>query len=394
MPVAPLYDVIVIGLGAMGSAALDQLARRGASVLGLEQFGIPHEHGSSGGDTRLIRKAYFEHPDYVPLLHRAYANWDDLGARTGERVLYRTGAVYIGRPDSELIAGSLASARQHSLPCDRMSGGDATRRWSGLRVPDGYEALHEADGGFVLAGKSIRLQCECALRRGAHVRAAEAVLEWRETASGIEVVTSAGTYRAAHLIVTVGSWAGAFLPRLGTPLEVTRQALFWVWPARIAPFELDAFPCWAAQLDGHAGLFYGFPMLPVSMGGQLGFKIAHHAKGLQVEPGGAWPVDVTEFASVREALREIFVDDLGPVVATKACMYTSTTDGHFVVDRYPDSERVTVACGFSGHGFKFASVIGEALADLALEGRTELPIGFLGLERFRDDTAAGEESRT
>ncbi len=127
-----------------------------------------------------------------------------------------------------------------------------------------------------------------------------------------------------------------------------------------------------------------FRFCRLAMGGQLGFKIAHHAKGQLVEPGAAWPVDVAEFASVREALREIFVDDLGPVVATKACMYTSTTDGHFVVDRYPDSERVTVACGFSGHGFKFASVIGEALADLALEGRTELPIGFLGLERFQN----------
>ena len=394
MPVAPLYDVIVIGLGAMGSATLDHLARRGVNVLGLEQFGIPHELGSSGGDTRLIRKAYFEHPDYVPLLQRAYANWDDLGARTGERVLYRTGAVYVGRPDSELIAGSLASAQQHSLPCDRLSGEEVARRWSGLRIPAGHDALHDGDGGFVLAGKSIRLHCECALRRGAHVRAAEAVREWRETASAVEVVTSAGMYRAAHLVVTVGSWAGAVLPRLRTPLEVTRQALFWVWPAHTAPFELNTFPCWAAQLDGHEGLFYGFPMLPASMGGQLGFKIAHHAKGSPVEPGRARPVDAAEFASVREALREIFVDDLGTVVATKACTYTSTTDGHFVVDRYPESERVTVACGFSGHGFKFASVIGEALADLALEGRTALPIGFLGLDRFHGKPAARPESRT
>jgi len=394
MSVAPLYDVIVIGLGAMGSAALDHLARRGAKVLGLEQFGIPHEQGSSGGDTRLIRQAYFEHPDYVPLLQRAYANWDDLGARTGERVLYRTGAVYIGRPDAGLIAGSLASAQLHSLPCAPLSGDEVARRWSPLRVPNGYQALHEADGGFVLAGKSIRLHCECALRRGAHVRAAEAVLEWRETVSGIEVVTSAGTHRAPHLIVTVGSWASALLPHLRTPLEVTRQALFWVWPAQTTPFELNTFVCWAAQLDGHEGLFYGFPMLPASLGGQLGLKIAHHAKGPPVEPGRAWPVDAAEFTSVREALKEIVVDDLGPVVATKACMYTSTTDGHFVVDRYPESERVTVACGFSGHGFKFASVIGEALADLALEGRTELPIGFLGLDRFRVQPTARAESPT
>jgi sarcosine oxidase len=376
------YDVIVVGLGAMGSAALDQLARRGAEVLGLERYGIPHEQGSSGGDTRLIRKAYFEHPDYVPLLQRAYSNWDDLGARSGERVLFRTGAVYIGRADSELISGTRESARRYALACDDLTGQAVSRRWAPLRVPDGYDALHEPDGGFVLAGKSIRLYCESALRHGARVQAAEAVLEWRETATGIEVVTGAGTYRAARLIVAVGSWASALLPRVRTPLEVTRQALFWVWPKDIEAFDLQTFTCWSAQIDGNEGLFYGFPILPASMGGQLGLKIAHHAKGIPTEPGKVTPIDVAEFAPIRAVLKSVFASDPGPVVATKACMYTSTIDGHFIVDRYPQSDRVTIACGFSGHGFKFASVVGEALADLALEGRTALPIGFLGLERF------------
>jgi sarcosine oxidase len=379
---SPHYDVIVIGLGAMGSAALDQLARRGCNVLGLERYGIPHEHGSSGGDTRLIRKAYFEHPDYVPLLHRAYANWDDLEARCGERVLFRTGAVYIGRSASELIAGSRESARLYALACDDLSGHAVTGRWAPLRVPDGYDALHEPDGGFVLAGLSIRLHCESALRHGARVQAAETVTQWRETSSGVEVVTNTGTYRAAHLIVTVGSWASALLPKLQTPLQVTRQALFWVWPKDTAPFGLDTFTCWAAQLEGYDGLFYGFPMLPARIGGQLGLKIAHHTRGSPAEPGNVAPIDAAEFAPIRAALTSVFACDLGPVVATKACMYTSTTDGHFIVDKYPESDRVTIACGFSGHGFKFASVIGEALADLALEGRTALPIGFLGLERF------------
>lgn len=381
---SPHYDVIVIGLGAMGSAALDQLARRGCNVLGLERYGIPHEHGSSGGDTRLIRKAYFEHPDYVPLLQRAYSNWDDLEARSGERVLFRTGAVYIGSAASELIAGSRESARLHALACDELSGRVVTQRWTPLRVPDDYDALHEPDGGFVLAGKSIRLHCESALRHGARVQAAEAVLQWRETSSGVEVVTSMGAYRAAHLIVTVGSWASALLPKLQTPLEVTRQALFWVWPKDTEPFELEAFPCWAAQLEGYDGLFYGFPMLPASMGGQLGLKVAHHTRGSPAEPGKVAPIDAAEFAPIRAALKSVFASDLGPVVATKACMYTSTIDGHFIVDKYPGSDRVTIACGFSGHGFKFASVLGEALSDLALEGRTALPVGFLALERFQN----------
>jgi sarcosine oxidase len=380
-PTAP-YDVIVIGLGAMGSAALDQLARRGARVLGLERFGIPHDQGSSGGDTRLIRKAYFEHPDYVPLLERAYTNWVDLEARSGEQVLYRTGAVYIGRPECELVAGSLASAKLHGLRCDALSNEAVAKRWTPLRVPEGCRALHEDDGGFVLAAKSIRLFCESALRYGADVRAAEAVVDWRETATGVEVVTTAARYHAARLIVTAGSWAAGLLPRLPTALAVTRQALFWVWPKEPDAFGLDTFTCWAAQLDGYEGLFYGFPMLPARIGGQLGLKIAHHTRGEATRPGAQRPVDVAEFDVVRAALGGVFAADLGPVVATKACLYTSSLDGHFIVDRYPDSDRVTIACGFSGHGFKFASVIGEALADISVEGRTDLPIGFLGLQRF------------
>jgi sarcosine oxidase len=385
---AARYDVIVIGLGAMGAAALDQLARRGARVLGLEQFGIPHDRGSSGGDTRLIRKAYFEHPDYVPLLERAYANWCDLEARSGEQVLYRTGAVYIGRPERELIAGSLTSAKQHGLTCDAMPPDEPARRWDPLRVPDGYRALHEPDGGFVLAAKAIRLFCEAALRRGVEIRAAEAVLAWRESASGIEVITSVATYRTSRLIVTVGSWAGRLLPDLSRWLEVTRQALFWVWPARTERFELDRFPCWAAQIDHYDGLFYGFPMLPARIGGQLGLKVAHHTRGQLIEPGTARPVDASEFDAVREALAAVFADELGPVVATKVCMYTSTPDGHFIIDRHPASDRVFVACGFSGHGFKFAPVIGEALADLGLDGTTSLPIGFLALDRLEGQSAS------
>ena len=376
------YDVIVIGLGAMGSAALDHLARRGADVLGLERFGIPHEQGSSGGDTRLIRKAYFEHPDYVPLLQRAYTNWDDLEARSGERVLFRTGAVYIGRGESDLITGSCESARLYNLVCDKLSSETVARRWEPMRVPEGYEALHEPEGGFVLSAKSIRLHCESALRHGARVQCGEAVLSWNETKDGVEVVANTGTYHAARLIVAVGSWASSLLPRVKTPLDVTRQALFWVWPKNIDEFALNTFPCWAAQIDGYEGTFYGFPVLPAGMGGQLGLKIAHHVKGLPTQPGNVAPIEVSEFAPIREALKPVFACDLGPVVATKACMYTSTVDHNFIVDRYPQSDRVAIACGFSGHGFKFASVIGEALADLALEGRTALPIGFLGLERF------------
>jgi sarcosine oxidase len=376
------FDTIVIGLGAMGSATLDQLARRGSRVLGIEQYGIPHDLGSSGGDTRLIRKAYYEHPDYVPLLARAYENWDDLGRRTGEQVLFRTGALYVGKPDSALITGSRTSARLHGLECPELDARGVSSRWP-FRVPNGYVSLHETDGGFVLAAKSIRLYCEQALVHGAEVRAAECVHTWRETRNGVEVSTSDATYRAQNLVVTAGSWASEMLPKLGTSLTVTRQLLFWLWPAHRERFVLERFPCWAAQLDGYDGLFYGFPMLPAAMGGQLGLKLAHHVTGQSIRPGEAKPAQVSEFVPVRKALKEVFAGELGPVVATKTCMYTSSVDQHFIVDRYPSSERVFVACGFSGHGFKFASVIGEVLADFATTGTTRLPVGFLSLARFK-----------
>ena len=308
MPVAPLYDVIVIGLGAMGSATLDHLARRGVNVLGLEQFGIPHEHGSSGGDTRLIRKAYFEHPDYVPLLQRAYANWDDLGARTGERVLYRTGAVYVGRPDSELIAGSLASAQQHSLPCDRLSGEEVTRRWSGLRVPAGYDALHER-GRRLRAGRQVdppALRVRVAARRARAGRRSGARMARDRVRRRGGYVRRNLSRRAPHR----NRWqlGRRVLPRLGTPLEVTRQALFWVWPAHIG-----------AVRTGHVSLL-GSADSTDTKDSSMAFRCCRRAwadnsvsrsritrRARRWNPAERRPVDAAEFASVREALREIFV---------------------------------------------------------------------------------------
>ncbi len=381
------FDVIVLGLGAMGSATLDQLARRGVNALGIERFGIPHDLGSSGGDTRLIRKAYFEHPDYVPLLERAYTNWAELESRSGERVLFRTGIVYVGAEHGTTMQGTRASADKYALRCDWLSAQEVTSRWPCMTVPSGARALHEPDGGFVLAGKAIRLFCESALRHGATIHAAEPALTWRETNEGVEVRTAAETYRAARLVVTVGSWTASLLSGLPTPLAVTRQVAFWTWPPAADGFELGAFGCWAAELDGIPGMFYGFPLLAASIGGQLGLKVAHHLAGPLAEAGALAPATAAEFAPVRKALAAVFRTDLGPVIGAKACSYTSTLDQHFVVDRLPGSERAFVACGFSGHGFKFASVIGEVLADMAVDGRTRLPIDFLGLARLRSAAA-------
>jgi sarcosine oxidase len=374
------FDVVVAGLGAMGSAAADHLARRGAKVLGIDPFEVPHDVGSSGGETRLIRKAYFEHPDYVPLLARAYENWQSLEAGTGEQVLYRTGTVYVGDPDGELIRGSRLAAAEHDLPLTTVDDRALADLHPFLRRPEGYAALFEPDAGFLLCERAIDAQARRAAAHGATLLAGERVVRFASTGagSGVEVVTERRTVAAGALVVTVGSWAPALLASLGVSLRVTRQPLFWL-PAPTG-FELGSVPCWAVQRPEAPGLFYGFPALPAGLAGNRGIKLAHHHPGDVADPDAPRaPATAGELAGVLGAVAPFLPDLEGPALASKVCLYTSTTDGHFVVDRHPEHPGVVFGCGFSGHGFKFASAMGEALADLALNGRTELPVGFLGL---------------
>lgn len=373
------YDVIVSGLGAMGSAALDHLSRRGVRVLGIEPWGIPHSRGSSGGDTRLIRKAYFEHPDYVPLLERAYGNWRALEADTGESLLHTVGALYLGRPDSELVAGSRRSAREHGLALERVNEDELRRDYPRFCCPEGYVALLEPEAGFVLCERAVRAQVTRALKAGAAL-AGERVLAWHAVAGGVRVTTDQRRYSAGSLVITAGSWSGSLLADLGLTLRVTRQPLFWLLPARPGDFELGRSPCWAVQRPDAPGLFYGFPALPGAMATQLGVKLAHHHPGEDADPDEARrPASGSELDAVLAAMAPFVGDLSGPMTGSRVCLYTSTTDGHFVVDVHPHHPNVVIGCGFSGHGFKFAPVMGEALADLALEGSCQLPIGFLGV---------------
>lgn len=374
------FDVIVAGLGAMGSAAADHLAGRGATVLGIDPWPVPHAHGSSGGDTRLIRKAYFEHPDYVPLLQRAYDNWRGLQADAGEQLLFETGTLYLGDPGGELIAGSRRAAEAHGLALEELGDADLARRFPRLSRPEGFAAVFEPEAGFLLCERAVAAQVARASARGARLQVGERVLRWRADGSGVEVITDGARYRAGALVLTVGSWTTALLERLSIPLQVTRQPLFWV-PAP-AGFALGETPCWAVQRPEAPGLFYGFPALPGTLGCRPGIKIAHHAPGEPVEPDGPRePARAQELEGVLAAMAPAVPALRGPASASMVCLYTNSADGHFIVDRHPEHAQVVFGCGFSGHGFKFASVMGEALADLALHGASALPIGFLGLGR-------------
>lgn len=376
------YRVIVVGLGAMGASALYHLSQRGVQALGIEQFSIGHSQGSSGGDTRIIRRAYFEHPDYVPLLDRAYALWDKLGAETDVPVLHRTGLAYFGAPGSTVLEGTARAARQYGLDVEALPLDEARRRFPPFVVPDHFEALYEPDAGFVRSERAIQLFIQQALAAGADVRACEPVVRWQVDGDGVRVETVRETYRADKVIFAAGAWTGKILGDIGVDLRVCRQVLGWVQPRHPQAFGLGTFPSWIID-DPSRGIYYGFPLLPATFAATLGLKVARHVPGPPVHPDhlDRAPTRADE-RDYRPALRTYLPDADGPTLATRVCMYTMTPDEHFVVDLMPQQPRVVIGAGFSGHGFKFASAIGEALADLAVEEKTPLPVEFLGLNRF------------
>jgi sarcosine oxidase len=389
----PRFDVIVVGLGAAGSAALARLARRGVRVLGIDRFNVPHAHGSSHGFTRLVRLAYFEHPDYVPLLRRAQVLWRELETLSSRSLLHLTGAIYVGRPDGELIRGSLAAAREHGLEHELLDRDELARRYPQLRAQEDEVAFAERAAGYVLCEPAIAAQVDIALRHGAVVRTSEPVVRWSADAHGVQVQTAAGRFDAERLIVASGAWTSVLLPNLGWNLTVTRQVMAWVWPKRPERFALGTWPCWVVERrerrDGQEivdGVHYGFPIAADGSTG-LGMKLALHRAGAVVDPERVdRTVDPGETAALREFLRRTIPDADGDVVSLRTCLYTNAPDGHFVIDRHPEHERVIVASPCSGHGFKFAPAIGEALADLAEHGRTELPIDFLSARRMATTT--------
>lgn len=373
------FEIIVIGVGAMGSATCHELARRGVRVLGLEQFDIPHTRGSSHGLSRMIRLAYYEHPDYVPLLRRAYERWIQLEEECGRKLLHITGGVYIGPEGHELVAGSHQSAVRHRLDHELLDRTQLAVRFPQFRLPDQCVGLYEPMAGWLEPEKVICAFVEQAMRRGARIHAHEPVRSWTAGAGGVTVKTDRAEYRAEKLIFCGGPWTSSLVHDLGVALTVTRQVMLWVWPRQPELFDPDRFGVWAlGHEDGT--LHYGFPM----SGDGLGLKIAHHARGKPTDPDRvARDPQSGDETSVRNFIGTFMPAADGPTLALRTCMYTNSPDSHFIIDHHPAHERVTLACGFSGHGFKFASVIGELMADLSMHGRTDLPADFLSRARFQ-----------
>jgi len=373
-----VHDVIVVGLGAMGSATAYQLARRGQSVLGLEAFGRAHQLGSSGGLTRVIRLAYFEHPDYVPLLRAAWELWPQIEAETGRRLLLKTGGLYCGRRGSAVLDGAVLSAQRHALPHELIDAAEARRRFPALRLDEDMAALHEPLAGLLYPEECVDAHLALAQRHGAELRFEERVTDWSASGDGIEVRTDRGRYLCSRLVLAAGAWLPGLVPDLDLPLTVERQPLFWFEPTGsphlLAP---DRLPVYIVELDAeHA--FYGFPHLP-----DQGVKVARHHGGRPTDPD---TVD-REATDADEAEVRQFVERYLPLAAgrrldARVCMYTNTPDFNFIIDRHPADERVVLLSPCSGHGFKFSSVIGVIAADLATDGATGYPIEFLSLQRF------------
>lgn len=371
------YDAIVIGLGGMGSATLYQLALRGKRALGIEQFGIAHENGSSHGVTRIIRLAYHEHPSYVPLMRRAYELWRDLEATTGEQILHITGSLDSGPPGSPNFEGSVVSCHEHNLPHEVLTSAELTKRFPGYRLPSETMSVFQEEGGFLLPERCISLFAERAQSLGATVRANERTLEWQSTSNGVRVQTEHGEYEAESLVISAGAWASKLIAGLGAAAVPERQVLAWIETLRPELFTPANFPVFNLTVD--EGKFYGFPEFGIP-----GFKLGkyHHLEE-NVDPDTIdREPNARDEAVLRDFTEKYFPDAAGATSSMKVCMFTNSPDEHFIIDRMPDSPQVVVAAGFSGHGYKFSSVVGEILTDLAVDGATRHDIGMFKLARF------------
>ncbi len=377
------YDVIVAGSGAMGSAAAYHLSARGQRVLGLERYDIPNEQGSSHGITRIIRLAYYEHPSYVPLLKRAYQLWRRLESEAAERLLHITGSVDAGPEESAVFAGSLVSCQEHGLAHEVLDAGELQRRFPAYSLPEGTLALLQPEGGFLLPERCIVAHVEGALARGAVFRARERVLRWTVEGGEVSVETDRGRHRAGRLVIAAGAWASQLYHPLAGVAVPERQVLAWLQPLRPELFTPDRFPVFNLLVG--EGRYYGFPVFGIP-----GFKFGryHHREQAVDADRVDRECDLEDERLLRGFAERYFPDGAGPTMTLRTCLFTNTPDEHFVIDLAPGRPEVVVASPCSGHGFKFASVIGEIVADLAIGGATGHDIGLFRLDRFSQTTRA------
>ncbi len=382
------WDVIVIGVGAVGSAALRAAAGSGAQVLGIERHVPANRHGSSHGHSRIFRHAYFEHPDYVPLLRHATARFESLERQSRVSLLNRCGMLLMGGPDSAIVRGAMESARNWGLQVDALDATALRGRFPWFAVADDTIGAFEADAGIVRPEAAVHASVAVARASGAELRCARRVHAVVEDDSGVSVLTDAGDERAVAAIVAAGPWAAMLLPELRPLLEVTRQVQAWLTPAQ--GVDASGLPCWLLDRGSDRRALYGLAPDPQAPPGPDGtpspsqyLKLAFHGSDTVVDADpGAASVTASDLEAIRAACREVAPGLAGPVADATTCLYTMSPDEHFIVGARPGCRRTFFAAGLSGHGFKLAPALGDALADLALRGHTDLPIDFLSPGRF------------
>ena len=374
------FDVIIIGLGAMGSAAAQHIAQRGCRVLGLDQFTPPHDKGSSHGGSRIIRQAYFEGPEYIPLVLRAYELWHDLELESNTKLVHTTRGLVIGSRDGELVRRTIASAEQHKIPIEVLAPKELASRFPAFTPLKDDAGILEHRAGYLIPENCIRAQLDAAFRAGAELHTDEKVLSWSAQPGHVEIRTSRGTYHGKHLVITAGPWATEVL-HSSFPLRVTRQVTAWIQPQGDIELFLPArFPIFIAENRAGSYASYGFPAIDGPSGGM---KVAVHGSAADCNPETVdRAIHDSDFQQITRALRQRIPSIDGRLIRAKTCLYTMTPDEHFIIGPHPDVPSCTVACGFSGHGFKFAPVVGEILADLSLTASTEHSIALFSPSRF------------
>jgi sarcosine oxidase len=370
------FDVVVLGLGVMGASAVHQLAGRGVRVLGLDANQRGHVLGSSHGRSRIIREAYYEAAEYVPLVQRAFVQWRELEEETGLDLLLMTGCLNIGRPGTQVVDGVIASARRHGLPSEILTSDAMRSRFPAFALPESHVGVYQPTAGVLNADACVGALVDASVARGATIRHGELVNNWEPDGDGVIVRTPSGTIRAQKLVITAGPWSASVLADLGLPLQAVRQYVVHFEPQAPERFSPPGFP--AFIWDVAEGEVYGIPYLPGS-----GFKVGGHDPGEPCTPETARrTVTAEEIENVRSIFERCLPGCATTMSMAATCLYTVTPDRHFIIDRHPEHPQVSYAAGFSGHGFKFGPTIGEVLADLAIEGSSRHDVAFLRAARF------------
>lgn len=372
------YDVIILGLGGMGSSAAAQIARRGKKVLGIERFGPVHNLGSSHGGSRIIRQSYFEDPAYVPLLLRSYELWEELAKESEKPVYEITGGLYMGPETSATFAGSLCAAQKWELPHEVLTPAEVHKRYPEFTLAAEELALYEPLGGFARPELTVEANLAKARRYGAELFFHNTVNSWSATQEQVTVHTNHGSFTAENLIINPGAWAPEVLSDLNLPINIERHVLYWFDdPQGVSIYENS--PVYIHE-TANVEQIYGFPSIDGPHGG---VKTSFFRKGIPTTADTINRyVDQEEIDTMQERVTRLLPGLTGTLKRSVTCMYSVTPDEHFIIAPHPKYPRITIACGFSGHGFKFVPVVGEILADLAINGSTQHPIELFNTRRF------------